>query len=280
MAQARTIEVEIKADARSVDQPAEPPREDLIRMLPLSRANFELREEPEGDGNTLVGYASVFNEWAEIDSWWEGRFRERVMPGAFRKTLKERGDQIKVLFNHGFDPSIGDKPLGKPALQEEDERGLYVEVPLDDTSYNRDLKESLRSGALDGMSIRFSVVREEWHRDTEDEIPERTIHEIKLYEYGPVTWPAFEATSAGVRSAADYRDWREQRTTSPAKTDPDEAASTSDGAATTSEEAEAASTPDEAARTSADEERAAHLADIEREQQLFQSKYGIETERE
>jgi HK97 family phage prohead protease len=178
-------------------------RESLIRMSPV-----ELRSE--GDSQTLVGYAAVFNEDTVIDSW-EGHFVERIAPGAFRKTLRERGNQVKVLFNHGMDPQIGDKPLGKPRTMKEDEKGLYVEVPLDDTSYNRDILASLRSGALDGMSFRMTVVAEKWDDpDESQKLPVRTIREIKLYEFGPVTFPAYAATVAGVRAHAPaaFQAWR------------------------------------------------------------------------
>ena len=193
----------------------EAPREDLIRMTTTLRQ--------EGDGSLLVGYAAVFNKWAEIDSW-EGRFRERIAPGAFRKTLKERGAKVKVLFNHGMDPSIGDKPLGKPTVLEEDARGLKVEVPLDDTSYNADIRALLRSGALDGMSFRMTVVEDEWDK-LDSDFPERTIKALRLYEFGPVTFPAYEATKAGVRAHASeaFEAWRSQtgapRTTVPSAED-------------------------------------------------------------
>jgi HK97 family phage prohead protease len=106
-----------------------------------------------------------------------------------------------VLFNHGMDPTIGDKPLGKPRTMKEDSQGLFVEVPLDDTSYNRDIIASLKSGALDGMSFRMSVIRDEWDK-LDTDLPERTIQEIRLYEFGPVTFPAYKATEAGVRAHA------------------------------------------------------------------------------
>ncbi len=193
----------------------EAPRDDLIRMTDLAVTDIEFRDgDGDGDGRigTLVGYAAVFNVDTVINSW-EGRFVERIAPGAFSKTLRERGDKVKVLFNHGFDPTVGDKPLGKPAVQREDSKGLYVEVPLDDTSYNRDLVASLRSGALDGMSFRFSVKREEWAEpDDDNELPIRTIKEVQLWEYGPVTFPAYEATTAGVRGRDAYQAWRQTRT--------------------------------------------------------------------
>lgn len=221
-------------------------RDDLIRMVNLPTAEVEFRADQEGSTlGTLEGYAAVFNEDTLIDSW-EGHFVERLAPGAFSKTLKDRGEQVKVLFNHGFDPQIGDKPLGKPRKMEEKVRGLWVEVPLDDTSYNRDLVASLRSGALDGMSFRFSVVREEI--DESDDVPVRTLREVKLYEFGPVTFPAYEATTAGVRARDAYQAWRTAHPkSSTEEVEPDPA----DVAESTSEETD--DTPPEEAPVGANE---------------------------
>ena len=191
-------------------------REDLIRMTPTTAAAsvFEMRDngDGDGDGNTMVGYPILFNTLTEI-SGWEGNFMERIAPGALTKTLKERGDRIKVLFNHGFDPTIGDKPLGKPTRMEVDDTGLFVEVPFADTSYNQDLKALIRAGAIDGQSFRFSVIRdtEDAEPDKSDEnpkgLPERTIEELRLYEFGPVTFPAYDATTVGVRARDAYQIW-------------------------------------------------------------------------
>lgn len=181
------------ASEKGSSMKSEAPRDDLVRMT------TEIRQDGD-EGRTLVGYAAVFNRWTEITGW-EGHFRERIQKGAFKRTLNNNGPQIKVLFNHGFDPQIGNKPLGKPRTMREDNKGLYVEVPLDETSYNSDIIASLRSGALDGMSFRMSVVHDEWEKLDED-LPERTIKEIRLFEFGPVTFPAYEATTAGVRAHA------------------------------------------------------------------------------
>lgn len=188
------------------------PRADLFRMVDLSagEVSFRSADDSPSDGRigTLVGYAALFNTDTVIDSW-EGRFVERIAPRAFARTLEQRGDKVKVLFNHGFDPSVGDKPLGKPEVMREDKRGLWVEVPIDDTSYGRDLVASLRSGALDGQSFRFSVKAEKWDEPADAKaLPVRTIREVELYEFGPVTFPAYEATSAGVRSRDAYTAWR------------------------------------------------------------------------
>lgn len=173
------------------------------------RPGVELREASEDGGMpTLHGHFAVFNRWTEIDSFWEGRFLERLTPGAFKKTMKENRQQIKVLFQHGLDPQIGDKPLGSIESLSEDDTGAAYEVSLLDTAYNRDLIPGLEAG-LYGASFRFEVMREEINdkpdrTDTNpDGLPERSIKELRLFEFGPVTFPAYADATAGVRSLTD-----------------------------------------------------------------------------
>ena len=198
----------------AIDQQPAPAHADVIRMTLLKVARLATRDDGESDGRTLEGYAAVFDEWTEIDSWWEGHFLERLDPGSFDNTLVKRGDRVKVLYDHGFDPSIGNKPLGKPERMEPDKTGLWTETPLARTSYNDDLIELLRSEAIDGMSFRFSVKEEHWDDEPEASdtnpkgLAERTLLAVDLFEFGPVTFPAYEATTAGVRSADVYQQWR------------------------------------------------------------------------
>lgn len=182
------------------------PRDDLVRMAgPISvRSGGD-----ENPGNIMTGYPIVFNEPTEIDNW-EGHFIERIAPGATTRTLKERAGRIQVLFNHGMDPQIGNKPLGRALVMKEDATGLYTETALSDTSYNADIRALLEDGAITGMSFRFAVVREDTNmspkpsKDNPNAIPERTVTELKLYEFGPVTFPAYEAAAVGLRA-----NWRE-----------------------------------------------------------------------
>lgn len=183
------------------------PRADLIRMA----TGLEVRASADGDGRTLVGYAARFNSDTVINSW-EGQFIERIAPGAFKRTLKNNGDRVKILFNHGMDPSIGDKPLGRATVMREDAQGLYVEVPLSRTSYNNDLIALLEDGAIDGMSFRFSVPEggDAWEQPKrKGQLPVRTLNEVKLAELGPVTFPAYQSTTAGVRSREDFAVWNQ-----------------------------------------------------------------------
>ena len=151
---------------------------------------------------------SRFDEWYEIDSFFEGNFLERTAPGAFAKTISEQRDHIRTLFDHGFDPSIGNKVLGEITDLREDKDSPVGEVQLFDTSYVRDLLPGLKAGVY-GSSMRMRVMKDEWVKAPESSdhnpkgLPERTIKEVRLYEFGPVTFPANPQSTASVRSATD-----------------------------------------------------------------------------
>lgn len=162
----------------------------------------------DGLGMLEVNF-STFNTWYRIDSFWEGTFLERTVPGAFKKTLAERGAQNKILFNHGMDFNIGDKALAIPEEYGERKESPFLAGQLFDTSYNRDLLPGLRAGAY-GSSFMFEVIGESWDNEPErsehnpDGLPERTIQEVRTFEAGPVTWPANPDATAGLRSGTDW----------------------------------------------------------------------------
>jgi HK97 family phage prohead protease len=184
--------------------PGQPPRESLVRAI--QPGGVELRDAADGGMPTMTGHFAVFNEWTEINSMWEGNFLERIAPRAFAKTFRE--NTPKVLFQHGQDPQVGDKPLGTVTSLREDAQGAAYEVELLDTAYNRDLLPGLEKG-LYGASFRFRVMREEIIDEPKPSahnprgLPERTIKEAQVAEFGPVTFPAYASATAGVRSMTD-----------------------------------------------------------------------------
>lgn len=181
------------------------PTDNLIRSR-YGDDSMQLRDD-NGDGRTLFGHFSVFNTWTEIHSRYEGRFLERVAPGAFSDAF-ENPKSLRVLFEHGTDPSIGNKPIAAPTVLREDDFGAYYEAELFDASYSNDLLPALRSGQL-GASFRFQVTDEEWNDapkrsdSNPDRLPERTILGVALHEFGPVTWGAYPDATSGVRSGTD-----------------------------------------------------------------------------
>jgi len=188
-----------------------PPRDGLFRGVSPIRflTADELRSGGPSGGEVMTGHFAVFNQWTEINSMWEGRFLERFVPGSFKKTIRESRDSMRVLFQHGRDGYVGDKPLGAIETLAEDEQGAAYDVSLfTDASYVRDLLPALRAGQF-GASFRFGVVREDWVNEPKrsdynpDGLPERTVREAYVSEFGPVTFPAYAGASAGLRSLSD-----------------------------------------------------------------------------
>lgn len=192
---------------RMAERAAAPSAAPLEPHLRLVESERDTGADPSADP-TMFGHFAVFNDWTEIDSMFEGNFLERIAPGAFKKTFRENRDQMKSLFQHGHDPQIGDKPLGTIEQVSEDTTGAYYEVQLLDAPYVRsDILPGIRAG-LYGASFRFQVMREEFDNQPSPSaqnpagLPERTIKEARVFEFGPVTFPAYPSATAGVRSTS------------------------------------------------------------------------------
>ena len=151
-------------------------------------ADFELRDEQ--DGMTFVGYAAKFNSWSED----LGGFREQIEPGAFKRSLRARGD-VKLLVNHDTGRVLASTRAGTMRLIE-DEVGLRVEASLPNNTEGRDMAESLRRGDYSKMSFGFSVMKDSWNSD----MTERSLKSVKLFEASIVAFPAYSETEAMVRS--------------------------------------------------------------------------------
>jgi HK97 family phage prohead protease len=186
------------------------PAIDLVRAL---SAAPEVRADTAVDGSlgTLVLRFSAFDTWYQVSSFWEGDFLERTAPGSFKQTIREDRAGMRVLYDHGFDMQVGNKVLGPIADLREDPDSPVGEVPLFDTSYNRDLLPGLRAGAY-GSSFRFRVQEESWNDEPEPSdynpkgLPERTITRVRLFEFGPVTFPANPDATAEMNSARSATD--------------------------------------------------------------------------
>ncbi len=144
----------------------------------------------------LVGYAAVFNSVQEI---FPG-FREVIRPGAFSKTIKEA--DIRCLINHDPNLVLGRNKSGTLKIWE-DAKGLKYEVTLPDTSYAKDLLESVSRGDVSGSSFAFRPIKE---RVTTEGVHE--ILEARLSDVSPVTYPAYPQTNnlLGLRAKAGARE--------------------------------------------------------------------------
>lgn len=156
-------------------------------------------EERSDGGKTIVGYGAV--HYRASDAGTEYRpfpdFRERIAAGAFDKAL-ERSDDVRGLFNHDPSALLG-RTSARTMRLSVDDVGLRYEIDLPDTQTGRDVAESIRRGDLSGSSFAFSVDEQEWTHEGGNDI--RQIRSVTLFDCGPVTYPAYEATTTNLRSA-------------------------------------------------------------------------------
>jgi HK97 family phage prohead protease len=143
----------------------------------------------EADGS-FAGYASLFGE-ADLS-------RDMVMPGAFLKSIRERGaGGIRMLFQH--DPAA---PIGVWREVREDSRGLFVRGQLmAEVARAREVLALMRAGAIDGLSIGFRTVRGR----TDAKTGIRRLLEVDLWEISVVTFPMLPAARvSAVKAAGGY----------------------------------------------------------------------------
>jgi HK97 family phage prohead protease len=132
---------------------------------------FEVKEFKE-DG-TFTGMAAVYGN-VDLGG-------DVIEPGAFTRTLKDRGGETKLLWQHNTQLPIGKGKLtSSPA-------GLHIEGKLAlGISAAKDAYEAIKAGIVDGLSIGYDTIREEMKGGV------RHLNELRLHEVSLVTFPMNE----------------------------------------------------------------------------------------
>jgi HK97 family phage prohead protease len=163
------------------------------KMKKIERRTYVVQDvearQTEDGVMRLSGYAAVFND-ASVPL----PFKERIAPGAFRKTLTEMPD-VRLLINHEGLPLARTKNGTLNLI--EDDRGLRFNAELADTQEARDIYTLVERGDVDQMSFAFRVIRQNWNKDKS----ERTLTEVSLADgdVSVVTYPAYPTTTVEAR---------------------------------------------------------------------------------
>lgn len=159
----------------------------------------------EGDKPArIAGYAAVYYDGSP-----GSEFRiapslvERIAPGAFDETIGR--DDVRGLFNHDPNMVLG-RTSSRTMRISADAKGLAYEIDLPDTQAGRDVGVIVGRHDVQGSSFAFSIPKggEDWVDE-----PSRSIVTItrieRLFDVGPVTFPAYEGTSTEIRSNTESR---------------------------------------------------------------------------
>ena len=137
-------------------------------MLRFKGNYFDDMDDEKG---IIKGYASMFNN-KDSDG-------DIITKGAYAKTLQENSERIAFLYQHNMN-----QPIGKPLSMKEDEKGLFIEAKISDSSLGKDVKTMVSEGILKEFSVGFIPIKEDLQRDV------NYIKEIKLFEFSLVTLAA------------------------------------------------------------------------------------------
>ena len=120
-----------------------------------------------------------------------GGFYEQIASGAFDSVLD---NDTRAYFNHDENLLLGRVSSGTLRIGS-DERGLWYEIDLPNTSYAKDLVELMKRGDVTQSSFAFLIERDRW--EERDGKTYRIIEKVsRLLDVSPVAQPAYpDATS-------------------------------------------------------------------------------------
>lgn len=189
-----------------------------MEVRQLTRALAGVRREKRGEsGSVISGLSAVY--YREGEPGTEFRLMsyvvERIRPGAFDRAIKD-GQDARALFNHDSAALLGRVSSGSCRLSLND-RGLAYEIDVDDADPDHQrVCAKIDRGDVTGSSFAFLARAVSWQElrlEDDSWLYVRWLEDVDLFDVGPVTWPAYEATTAG-RSAelAPLTPPRESRT--------------------------------------------------------------------
>lgn len=156
-----------------------------------------------GQPPRLAGLAVPFNRETVLipaGAMFEGspEIREKIMPGAFTKSLREA--EQWALWAHDTSFVLGRKGNGTLRLTETAD-GLDSEIDPPDTALVRDMVvASVERGDVNGMSFRFWPTREDTETRDDGNTIIFVVREAGIQEVSPTPMPAYESTTISARS--------------------------------------------------------------------------------
>lgn len=175
----------------------------------IEKRTIKRAEGDEQEVEVIVGRATPFNQYSQLLGW----FKEQIVPAAFDDCDMSDGAALK---NHDSNLLLGRYPETLELETRAD--GLYFVAYPPNTQTAKDCIEEIRAKMIRGCSFQFTIAPggSDWDTDPETGVEIRTIKKIaKLYDVGPVTFPAYLQTNTDVAKRDHESAIREKRVAIP-----------------------------------------------------------------
>lgn len=185
----------------------------------VEHKNIDVDYKAAHDDGTFVALASVFNN---VD-----RVGDRVMPGAFKKTLRKwrsSGRMLPVILSHQWNDIEAHIGYADPKEVKETGRGLEVKAHLDvdENETARHVHRLMKRGQLTAMSFGYTVGNQKMDDKGVNEVSEIDLHEVGPTLVGANPEAQLQEVKAAIEAEASPNEARE--CVNPPPTSQDEAA--------------------------------------------------------
>ncbi|MQS88278.1 HK97 family phage prohead protease [Lactobacillus salsicarnum] len=162
-----------------------------------SNSDFKLEKRAESNGNNLSGYAIIFDQPSED----LGGFIEYVDRSALDGVDLSK---VQLLYNHNWDNILARTDSSTLSLQVDD-RGLFFNAQIPDTTLGNDVSENVRNGNLKGCSFGFTIRNDSWQNTTSDTAIRHITEIDDLFELSITPMPAYQETTVSKPSLDKFK---------------------------------------------------------------------------
>lgn len=171
----------------------------MTEHLKIELRSLDNNLESEGEGLLVKGYVNETNSWSQdlvgkpktLRSRKLVKWKERVLPGVFNEALS-RAPKVDFLAEHKKEKILASTKNDSLQLIEDD-RGLYMEARISETSWGRDYFTLITDRLIEGMSFGMKVLEDKWYYIGNE--LRRDILKIDIYEISAVKNPAYPVTT-------------------------------------------------------------------------------------
>lgn len=177
-------------------------------MAKLEVRHVSLRASDSGQPMRLIGRAVTYDSLSKVMASQSGgfAFRERVLPGAFTRSLADPKSDVIATFNHNEQAiPLGRQKSGTLKLSD-GPQGLDFALLLDsNNSEHRNLYSAVRRGDIGECSFGFHADDDDWDDDQDckdddgNRCARRTIRAATLFSTDVVVHPAYNETTVAAR---------------------------------------------------------------------------------